>query len=368
MRFVADSGLWSTGPAAAPEPLTAVIELAGAVLSWTVDEPESHANSVAHLTITDIDRVDWLWRVVGENGHAAIVAALATDTVPAGERTVPAVGFVTGALDPLRRLALGHWLRRWWPASRRDGIAELDGALLDGELALLTAAAEDYFGDGTLDSEATALLRPHAAALTALRQAGDPRVAELVDACAELAEDTGIDVSDAVAPATRRRRDDYALAAGPGSIDSSSAAIAAGVRSLRWAGVPPGIFDAAEDTVDWRIAIDGAAVSAEVGVGLSGTASSQGIPVLVRSGALHGAGELDVAGRAVLALLDGENVPIAESVAWNHDWRSVEVTVGAGVDESAEVRDRVRALARARLRRPGADAFLAEVLAAESDY
>ena len=31
MRFVADSGLWSTGPTAAPDPLTAVIELAGAV-------------------------------------------------------------------------------------------------------------------------------------------------------------------------------------------------------------------------------------------------------------------------------------------------------------------------------------------------
>lgn len=368
MRFVADSGLWSTGPTAAPDPLTAVIELAGAVLSWTIDDAHPDTNSVARLSITDITCVDWLWRVVGETGHAAIVAALATDTVPMGERDVPEVGFIAGALDPLWRLALGHWLRRWWPASQRDGIAELDGALLDGELALLTAAAEDYFGDGTLDSEFTALLRPHTVALATLRQAGDRRVADLVEACAELAQDNGVDVDAAVAPATLRRRDDYALAAGSGSIDSSGPGIATGVRALSWAGVPPGVFDAAEDTVDWRIAVDGGAVSAVVGVGLSGAVSPQGVAVAVRSGALHGAGELDDGGRAVLELLDGANVPVTESAAWNHDWRTVEVMVGAGVDESAEVRDRVRACARARLRRPGADAFLAEVLAAESDY
>ena len=45
-----------------------------------------------------------------------------------------------------------------------------------------------------------------------------------------------------------------------------------------------------------------------------------------------------------------------------------QVSVGVQVDESQQVRDRVRAFARARLSRPGADAFLAEILAAESDY
>jgi hypothetical protein len=44
------------------------------------------------------------------------------------------------------------------------------------------------------------------------------------------------------------------------------------------------------------------------------------------------------------------------------------VTIGADVEESADIRQRVRAFARARLTQPGADAFLAEILAAESDY
>mgnify|MGYP000175541402 FL=1 len=375
MRFVADSGLWTTGPTAAPAPLTAVLELAGAVLSWPVDRSDADMKTVVRLTVTDIARADWLWRVVGENGHAAIVAALAADVGAVGERDVPDVGFLTGALDPLWRLALGHWLQRWWPASRRDGIAELDGALLGGELAVLTAAAEDFFGDGTLDSEVPALLRPHMAALAAARQDGDRRIVDLVEACAELAEDTGLGPSDGLVPATARRRDDYALAAGAAGVDSSGAGIASGVRSLSWAGVPPGVFDAAENTIDWRIAADGAAVRAVLGVELAGAGESgvspQGIAVSVRSAALRGAGELDDAGRARLELVDDANVPVAESVAWKHDWRDLRITVGVGVDESAEIRDRVRAVARARLRRanaPGGDAYLAEVLAAESDY
>jgi hypothetical protein len=44
------------------------------------------------------------------------------------------------------------------------------------------------------------------------------------------------------------------------------------------------------------------------------------------------------------------------------------VTIGADVGESPQVRQRVRTFARARLARPGPDAFLAELLAAESDY
>jgi hypothetical protein len=117
-----------------------------------------------------------------------------------------------GSLDRLRRLALGHWLRRWWPASQRDGIAALDSALLDAEIALLMADAEDFFTDETFDSDVAGLLRPHAAALGAHLQAGDPRVIDLVRACADLAEDVG--VAFAEAENVPQRRDDYALAAG----------------------------------------------------------------------------------------------------------------------------------------------------------
>jgi hypothetical protein len=61
-------------------------------------------------------------------------------------------------------------------------------------------------------------------------------------------------------------------------------------------------------------------------------------------------------------------LPVTESAAWDHDWRSTAVTVGADVRESPQTRERIREFARARLRGPGRDAFLAEVLAAESDY
>jgi hypothetical protein len=44
------------------------------------------------------------------------------------------------------------------------------------------------------------------------------------------------------------------------------------------------------------------------------------------------------------------------------------VTLGADTDESPQTRERIREFARSRLRTPAGDAFLAEVLAAESDY
>ena len=68
---------------------------------------------------------------------------------------------------------------------------------------------------------------------------------------------------------------------------------------------------------------------------------------------------------------DGQQQPVTESAAWDHDWRSTAVAVGADLtdaEESPQTRERIRDFARARLRGPAGDAFLAEVLAAESDY
>ncbi|MDT5186109.1 MAG: hypothetical protein QOI29_4267 [Mycobacterium sp.] len=87
----------------------------------------------------------------------------------------------------------------------------------------------------------------------------------------------------------------------------------------------------------------------------------------LRSGDLGGSGALDADGVADFPLVDGQQ-PVTESVAWDHDWRSTAVTVGVDVDESRQTRERIRDFARARLRGPAGDAFLAEVLAAESDY
>ena len=104
-------------------------------------------------------------------------------------------------------------------------------------------------------------------------------------------------------------------------------------------------------------------------VELSGHGLASGIAVRLRSGALGGAGVLDADGVAAFPLVDGQQQPVTESAAWDHDWRSTAVTVGRRTSvESPQTRERIRDFARARLRGPAGDAFLAEVLAAESDY
>ncbi|WP_123027820.1 hypothetical protein [Mycolicibacterium stellerae] len=362
MKLVADSGLWSTGPLVAPSPLVAVLEVSGAVLSWPIDEP-----GPASITFTDLARADWLWRVLGESGHSALAAAV-EGRVPGDEQTIDVngVAVLPGSVDQLRRLALGHWMRRWWPASHRDGIVALDAALVDAEIALLTAAAQDFFADDTLDSDVTELLAPHSVALNVYVQGGDPRVVVLVRAVSELTDDVGIVLAEPVPVA--QRRDDYALAAGADRGQRGPGAIARGTSSIAWAGVPPTVFDAAENTIDWLIEPVGSGANAVVGAQLSGGDSPSGIPVRLRAGSISGTGVLDDRGQARFALVDEQRQPLAESTAWNHDWERTTVTVGADIDESPQTRQRVRDFARARLAAPGGDAYLAEILAAESDY
>ncbi|MET0698879.1 MAG: hypothetical protein ABWY93_04370 [Mycobacterium sp.] len=368
MKLTIESGLWRTAADAAPGPLVAVLEVSGAVLSWTVDQP-----GAPEFTFTDPHRADWLWQVIGESGHVAIAAALAAPAQSTVD--LPALTVSQEATDRLRRLALGHWLRRWWPASRRDGIAGLDPALLAAELAVLTAAAGDFFSDDTLDSDVADLLAPHAEALATQMLAGDPRIVALVRRAAELADDLGLDgwgdllaaLEDSPTDRWTGRRDDYALAAGADPGSRGQAVLAAGVSSVRWSAVPPGIFDAAEDTVDWAVEVVDARAVATVRV--AAIAPPDGIAVRLRSGAISGSAALDADGRAMFALAD--SAPLTETAAWDHNWSGITVAVGvesAGAGESPEIRDRIRQFARQRLQRPTPDAYLAEIVAAESDY
>ena len=361
MRLVRDSGLWRTGPVVPAGPTAAVLELSGAVLAWVVDESPA---SVA-MTLTDTAVADWLWRVVGEDGHVALLAAIdAADARGADEFEVPGVRIHADALTALRRLAFGHWLRRWWPASARDGIVALDPAVLDGEVALATVAAEDYFADDTFDSDVADLLRPHLPALAALAAHGDPRAGALAAACLDLADDVGATNGARIAVAAAGRRDDYALAAGARPGARPDVLIASGVGSVDWTAVPPGLFDAADGTVDWAIEVEGTAPVATVRVATS--AAVDGIEIRLRSGPFDAVGALTADGRATLALGS-----MTEDQAWGHDWSVTTVSVGADVSapgDAAATRKRVRDFARRRLARPDADAFLVEILAAESDY
>ncbi len=376
MRLVADSGLWRIGPAVAAVPSVAVLEVDGAVLAWTVDD--SADASGAQITLTDAARADWLWRVLGEDGHHALAAATAEPPDRDAGVDLSGVEIQPGAVDGLRRLAVGHWLRRWWPASVRDGIVGLDPALLDAEIALLTADAEDFVADDGLDADIGALLAPHAGALAMHLLAGDPRVVELVRNSVRLAEEVGVDapgwadLSDALENVqlqpTAVRQDDYALAAGGDTGPTPTGLIARGAASIAWSGVPSGVFDAAEDTVRWAVAADGDRVTATLHTAVIGPGSPAGIPVALRCGDVAGVGELDGSGRAVIPLLDRSNAPLTAAGGWDQDWSATAVTVGAEVAEAPDARERVRRFARQRLAQPGPDAFLAETLAAESDY
>lgn len=379
MRLVADGGLWSIGPAPAPVPLAAVVEVDGAVLSWTVDASDAAA---PQLTLTDAARADWLWRVVGASGHH-ILATAAAAAPPDDSAQVELAGLqlLPGSLDRLRRVALGNWLRRFWPASTRDGIAGLDPAVLDAEIAVAIADAEDFFGDGTLDSDIAGLLAPHAQAFLTHIASGDARVLELARRCVDLADEVGLDapgwveVADAIDEPGRLQaapapggRDDYALAAGTARGPEPVEVIARGVASMAWTGVPGSVFDAAEDTVEWTIATDGPRVMAVIRTQWLGPQSAAGIPVSLRGNGLHAAGALGDTGRATLPLADDRGEPATTAQAWDADWSAATVTVGVEVDEPLEMRQRVRRFARRRLAQPESDAFLAEILAAESDY
>ena len=301
MRLVADSGLWSTGPLVAPTPLVRCSKSAAPCcpgLSTIAARRCGRSRSPTRLS------ADWLWRVLGESGHVALAAALSGRRP---ERRRPSklagVDVQPGSVDELRRLAIGHWLRRWWPASHRDGIAALDRCA-----ARCRDRAADR-GRARTSSPTTRSIpmwrgccrrmRRHSAHTSGAEIRG---VVELVRAASELTDDVGIALAE---PAEAMpRRDDFALAAG---LD--------GPPEHRWCGgdreqahstgpgVPPGVFDAAENTIEWRVVATDAATNAVVGVALSGTASPGGVAVRLRSRDFSGAGILDGDGRATFPIM-----------------------------------------------------------------
>ncbi|MFC9832827.1 hypothetical protein ACFVKB_03210 [Rhodococcus sp. NPDC127530] len=330
----APDGVWIIAPGDAPSVLddaagidVAVLEVHGGHLSWSV--LADHTVPVAVLD--DVESAqNWVWAVFGAEVALAVAAGSGRDVTVA-----PARPRVAAAA---RRLAYAHWAARWWPTSTVDAVPPLDEGLLNGEIATLVEKCD-------------------------LLVDGDDAVVP-----------TGPVLADRPA-----RADDYALAAGAAAATlPSTLVLARGTTGSDWRRYPPGLVDASERAVSWEVVRAAGSTTVRVNV-VAIPGLSEPVPEHVRPHALLGtaSGTVDVALR-----LSGD-VWFGESAAPQGSEAGVSVDVylpGFGVNGSAdgggpEVRERVRALVRRRLRRAsemaaddGSDAsLLAETAAAASD-
>jgi hypothetical protein len=297
----------------------------------------------------------WLTRLVGEER--------ALEALAAGHVDVP-------ARPELATLALLLWVRRWWPASPVLGVPALDPALLDLETAVATAAVEDV-AEGMLDGFEATPAELFDAAVEGL--AATPVADEVRGLCTRLS--AWFDDQDDVVRAEAAARSAaaampgqraHALAAGAGSGASEEGVVAGGRASVDWARVPPGVLDAAENTVTWRVVAAPTTTRLEVEVAgafadatLSAFATHDGevlaeVPLRLGVGGFAGAADLDEAAtrRAV-------SVPIGLVVG---------VTAEDVAGTSAEDRAAVASLVRAREALPPAARTLAERAAAEGEF
>lgn len=270
-----------TGAAAGPPFTQAVLDVAGAVLTWPVLGPADLPAAEIH----DVGQAQqWLWAVYGEH-TAAVVDALSPGS-PATALPLPEA--TTALAEGAARLALGHWAARWWPTSYLDGIPRLEPDVLGLELAALTYACQQLL-DESEDSEGIALLEEHLAALDPLirwQQSPDPprqldHVLRLID---EAADNAGLDGEPlkrlrAAQEQDHHRRSaapldlaelfvqqqEFALAAG-GLRTATDRVIARGSGTNDWCRYPPGFVDAAENAVSWTAYAVGAGRRIEIEV------------------------------------------------------------------------------------------------------
>ena len=344
----------STTPITGDRPTwsTMTLEVAGGLFTWDLDAAEPY------LQLWRPDEASWLWRLVGEAGHVEALTAAAASKPLDLDVTAPA------ELSLLRRLAWGHWLRRWWPTSPADGIDGLAGAVLDVEVALLTDDCEAYFDADAFDGDPQAVLAAHDdSEIDSLAMHYSPEVRGLHQRW--LRRDRELAVAEPLAAAGVGSVDDYALAAGPTGRSTTSGGIARGRTSLSWEAVPANTFDAAEDTVSWSV--DAAPeVFADVSVALlpGRTAVPLRVELSLPDPPMRAHGTLDTAGTARIAL------PLSAAQAWSADWSTLECRIGgASSIDSRDLREQVRALIRRRI--DGTDTtplFVAEQLVADSDY
>jgi hypothetical protein len=235
---------------------TPVVAADGGLVRFALADLLAGVPGSMRIELTDAAAAEpWLTRLVGTD-HAL-------DALTSGHVDVP-------ARPELATLALLLWARRWWPASAALGVPSLDPALLDLEAAVATAAVENV-AEGMLDGfEATPgeLFDAAVEGLTVTAVAEEVR-----DRCRTLSAwfDDQDDVVRAeaaagLAAAVTLGQRAYALAAGAGSGTSEEGVVAEGRASVDWARVPPGVLDAAENTVTWRVVAAPTATRLEVEV------------------------------------------------------------------------------------------------------
>lgn len=328
--------------------LTALVEAAGALLTWdvTADSPLPEAH------VHDADAASaWLHEVYG---------AATTTAVLRGRDTVVEVEPDPDILRAV--LTLGHlsWARAWWPAS--GGVLSLDPALLAAEIAAESHRIAHLLDDEDAVERAVIEARDAPSVLAGLPPGLAADGIRLSSILAGLAEDEGV----VLAPATpSAHRAEWALAAGGdhGALSLTGVVVAEGSAPVQWSDVPAQTVDAAAEA-RWALhqQTDAAWLQVEV-TAVDGVSSKSALR------ARFGPAELDVDvplefdgtrfRGAIVAPSAAVFLPLRDRILWVRDPAAAP---SPGEPESAEERARVLRFAADRLR--AADATLAERAAA----
>jgi hypothetical protein len=215
--------------------VTAILEASGAVLAWDI----LVGDAVPAARIHDPARAaEWLWEVYGSAAEDILGGA--------EDVTVPEDGDWS-VRDACRTVAQLDWARAWWPASASAGVPALDPVVLQAERAIALSTVEHLLDDPD-------------AVERALESVALPAEEDLAGRVAALAEDYGIDLSPAPAPA----RSGYALAAG-GMSGGTRTTVLTGTSTVDWTLVPTGSVDAAAPA-EWAVVRRAGATVVEVSV------------------------------------------------------------------------------------------------------
>ncbi|GAB3595395.1 hypothetical protein [Microbacterium tumbae] len=335
----------SSGPGEAPPFATALVEVRGGLLLWSVP-PQRFPDALVH---SPVEAAAWLSEIYGDDVAAAVRGMPATHGADAGPDPI-ALPAGADLVDAVRGLALLVWARTWWPAGRR--IPRLDPDVLAAEIVRASHAVDHLLDDEEATGRALADAIDAPAALAALPRSLADEAETLARTVTELADDHGVALSDTV----RLHGEDWALAAGGAPAGAEGVEIGHGTGQVRWADVPAQTV-AADAEARWslqhsggemRLSVEADAVAdaPDAGTTLRARfgAEETGVDVLLtRSGALF-SGSMPVP--ASLALL-----PLEQRTLWVRDPASAAFP---GPAEPESIRRTVIDFAAARIADPGA--------------